>query len=71
MNYLKDDVKACFLPKQTPAIQRYETKPGEVVQMDWGMCEYVDPEGQVHKVPVFVMVLGYSRAHVHRVYETL
>lgn len=59
---LKDYVKAFRPPKQTPAIQRYETKPGEYAQVDWGMCEYVDPEGQVHKVPVFVMVLGYSRA---------
>lgn len=59
---LKDNVKAFRPPKQTPAIQRYETKPGEYAQVDWVMCEYVDPEGQVHKVPVFVMVLGYSRA---------
>ncbi|MBH8605970.1 IS21 family transposase, partial [Thermoactinomyces sp. CICC 10522] len=59
---LKDYVKDFRPPKQLPAVQRYETRPGEQAQVDWGICEYVDPEGQVHKVPVFVMVLGYSRA---------
>lgn len=59
---LKDYVKAFRPPKQLPAVQRYETRPGEQAQVDWGICEYMDPEGQVHKVPVFVMVLGYSRA---------
>ena len=48
-------------PKQTPAVCRYETKPGEHAQVDWGICEYIDLLGQTHKVPVFVMVLGYSR----------
>jgi transposase len=59
---LKDYVKDFRPPKQLPAVQRYETRPGEQAQVDWGICEYMDPEGQVHKVPVFVMVLGYSRA---------
>ncbi|MBH8605969.1 IS21 family transposase, partial [Thermoactinomyces sp. CICC 10522] len=59
---LKDYIKAFRPPKQLPAVQRYETRPGEQAQVDWGICEYTDPEGQVHKVPVFVMVLGYSRA---------
>lgn len=49
-------------PKQVPAVPRYETKPGEYAQVDWGLCEYVSVTGQVHKIPVFVMVLGYSRA---------
>lgn len=59
---LKDYVKDFRPSKQAPAIQRYETKPGEHAQVDWGICETVDPEGQIHKVPVFVMVLGYSRS---------
>lgn len=29
--------------------------------MDWGICQYIDKEGQMHKVPVFVMILGASR----------
>lgn len=59
---LKDYVKDFRPPKQAPAVPRYETKPGEYAQVDWGLCEYVDVTGQVHKIPVFVMVLGYSRA---------
>jgi transposase len=59
---LKDYVKDFRPPKQVPAVLRYETKPGEYAQVDWGLCEYVDQDGNVRKVPVFVMVLGYSRA---------
>lgn len=46
---------------QGPAVQRYETKPGRQVQMDWGICNYIDPNGQHRKTACFVMVLGFSR----------
>jgi transposase len=59
---LKDYVKDFRPPRQVPAVLRYETKPGEYAQVDWGLCDYVDLDGTVRKVPVFVMVLGYSRA---------
>lgn len=59
---LKDYVKDFRPPKQVPAVLRYEMKPGEYAQVDWGLCDYVDLDGTVRKVPVFVMVLGYSRA---------
>jgi transposase len=59
---VKDYVKPFRPPRQIPAVQRYETKPGEQAQVDWGICEYIDEQGVLHKVPVFVMVLGYSRA---------
>ena len=59
---LKDYVKDFRPPKQVPAVLRYETKPGEYAQVDWGLCDYIDQDGNVRKVPVFVMVLGYSRA---------
>lgn len=49
-------------PKQAPAVQRYETKPGQQAQVDWKICEYIDLNGEVRKIPVFAMVLGYSRA---------
>ncbi len=45
-----------------PAVQRYETPSGKQAQMDWGICQYQDSVGTLHKVPVFVMILGYSRA---------
>lgn len=59
---VKDYVKPHRPVRQAPAVQRYETKPGDQAQVDWGIAEYIDPQGVVHKVAVFVMTLGYSRA---------
>jgi len=59
---VKDYVKPHRPPRQAPAVQRYETKPGDQAQVDWGIADYVDERGEFHKVPVFVMTLGYSRA---------
>ena len=47
--------------KEGPAVRRYETKAGSQVQMDWGICKYLDPHNRVRKVACFVMVLGFSR----------
>ena len=47
--------------KDGAAVRRYETKPGRQAQMDWGICKYTDPHGQIRKVACFVMILGYSR----------
>lgn len=41
--------------------RRYESKPGSQVQMDWGICKYIDQKGKERKVSCFVMILGYSR----------
>jgi transposase len=41
-------------------IQRYETKPGEQMQYDWGEFHY-EKEGTDHKLYGFVAILGYSR----------
>ena len=59
---LKDYVHPFRPPKKLPAVRRYETAPGKQAQMDWGICHYTDTGGTAHKVPVFVMVLGHSRA---------
>jgi transposase len=48
-------------PRKIPAVQRYETKPGYQAQVDWKICEYIDLDGNVRKIPVFATVLGYSR----------
>ncbi len=62
ISVLKDYVHPFRPPKKLPAVRRYETAPGKQAQMDWGICHYTDTVGAVHKVPVFVMVLGHSRA---------
>jgi len=49
---IKDYVKPHRPPRKIPAVQRYETKPGYQAQ---------DLNGEVRKIPVFAMVLGYSR----------
>ncbi len=41
-------------------VQRYETKPGEQVQFDWGEFVY-EHEGNTHKFYGFTAILGYSR----------
>ena len=41
-------------------VQRYETKPGEQVQFDWGEFVY-EHDGVSHKFYGFVAILGYSR----------
>lgn len=61
LTLIKDYVQPLRPPRRTPAVQRYETRPGEQAQVDWGIADYVDEHGVLHKVPAFVMVLGYSR----------
>jgi len=39
---------------------RYETKPGEQMQFDWGEFRY-EQKGQDHKLYGFTAILGYSR----------
>jgi transposase len=41
-------------------VQRYETKPGEQVQFDWGEFVY-EQEGVTRKFYGFTAILGYSR----------
>jgi len=58
---LKEYVHPHRPPKSSPAVRRYETIPGKQAQMDWCITHYLDENGNIHKVPVFVMILGYSR----------
>ncbi len=39
---------------------RYETKPGEQMQFDWGEFQY-EQNGHTHKLYGFTAILGYSR----------
>lgn len=59
---IKDYVHVFRPPKAIPAVPRYEIEPGRQAQMDWGICQYLGTDGESHKVPAFVMTLGYSRA---------
>jgi len=61
ISVLKDYVRPFRPPKHVPAVRRYETKPGQQAQMDWGICRYIDTAGITHKVPAFIMILGFSR----------
>lgn len=59
---LKEYVHPFRPAKALPAVRRFETPDGKQAQMDWGICQYDDSSGAIHKVPVFVMILGASRA---------
>ena len=62
MSILKEYVHPYRPAKSAPAVRRYETPSGKQAQMDWGLCQYLDQENKLHKVAVFVMILGHSRA---------
>ena len=57
MSILKEYVHPYRPPRQMPAVQRFETVSGKQAQMDWGICQYTDPDAHIHKVPAFVMIL--------------
>lgn len=59
---VKDYVQPHRPPRRNRAARRFETLPGKQAQVDWGICTYYDIHGTKRKVPVFVMILGYSRA---------
>ena len=48
--------------RQPDATMRFETAPGEQAQVDWGSLAYLDQDGRKHRIWVFVMTLGWSRA---------
>ena len=48
--------------RQPDATMRFETAPGEQAQVDWGSLAYLDEGGKKHRIWVFVMTMGWSRA---------
>ena len=56
-------LKSYVSPRRQPdAPMRFETAPGEQAQVNWGSLAYLDQDGRKHRIWVFVMTLGWSRA---------
>ena len=55
---LKDYVHPRRRPRQPKATVRFETKPGEQAQVDWGVFSYIGEDGRKRRMWAFVMVLG-------------
>lgn len=60
ISILKDFVRP-YRAEKSQATVRYETKPGEQAQVDWGHLGKFEIDGRLRDVYVFTMVLGYSR----------
>ncbi len=61
ISILKDFVQPLRPPRPgRQPVRRYETKPGEQMQIDWGEFLF-EQDGQVHKLYGFTAVLSYSR----------
>jgi len=58
---LKDYVRPLRLRRTIKATMRFETKPGEQAQVDFGHFAFVTPTGQRQWLWGFVMVLAWSR----------
>src|SRR4029453_16960287 len=58
---LKDYVRPLRLGRAVKATVRFETKPGEQAQVDFGHFSFLMPDGQRHWYWGFVMVLAWSR----------
>ena len=49
-----------------PALLRFETEPGEQLQIDWKEdIRFTTSDGEIHFLNVFVGLLGYSRYSVY------
>ena len=59
---LKNYVQPYRRRRQTQATVRFETKPGEQAQVDFGLFRYELPDGSTRSIWAFVMVLSWSRA---------
>lgn len=58
---LKDFVAPFRKQFKLVAVRRFETKPGEQMQADWGYLGTFMLDGRLRKVYIFVIVLGFSR----------
>ena len=63
---LKDYVHPRRHRRQPMATVRFETKPGEQAQVDWGSLPYVSRDGKKRRKWAFVMVMGYLPRRLRR-----
>ncbi|BDG59307.1 IS21 family transposase [Caldinitratiruptor microaerophilus] len=59
---LREFVQPLRRRREPQATVRFETRPGEQAQVDFGLLKYKTPDGKTQRVWVFVMVLSWSRA---------
>ena len=59
---LKDYCRTLRNDRSVRAVLRFETKPGEQAQVDYGDFGPIDIDGAVRRLYCFSMILGYSRA---------
>ena len=59
---LRDYLRSVRPPRAPRATMRYETRPGEQAQVDFGYFRYQTPEGATRMVWAFVLVLSWARA---------
>jgi transposase len=59
---LKEYLKPFRPPRQPKATLRFETRPGERAQVDFGLFRHQTREGHTRLIWAFVMVLSWSRA---------
>lgn len=61
ISILKDFVHPYRRQQRELAVLRFETRPGQQAQVDWGHFGKILVEGQWKKLYAFVMTLGFSR----------
>lgn len=61
LTILKDYMKPYRAAAKKKYTMRYETRPGEQMQVDWKDVGLVEIDGSQHKLSLFVVILGYSR----------
>jgi transposase len=60
ISILKEYVHPFRALRQPEAVMRYETKPGEQGQADWGQVKYIE-DGRKKRLYFLELTLGYSR----------
>lgn len=61
ISILKDFVRPYRRQQRELAVLRFETRPGQQAQVDWGYCGKILVDGRWQKLYAFVMTLGFSR----------